>query len=85
MNIKEVEKIKELIQDAEIENAKSKGIIENIESEWEENFGTSDVKKIKDKLSEMKKALESSNERLEEIFNELQNSQDWDKIEEDLE
>lgn len=85
MSVKEVERIKKLIQDAEIENAKSKGIIESIESEWEENFGTSDVKKIKQKLSEMKESLESSNNRLESIFDELQNSQDWDKIEEDLE
>ena len=48
MELKEVERIKNLIQDAELSNAKSQGIIENIQKEWSNKFGT-------DKLEDVEK------------------------------
>ena len=84
MELKEVERIKDLINKNEIEKAKAQGVKESIKKQWKEKFGTDDVEEIKGKLQEMQGELENSNKRLETLSNKLFNSYDWDKLEEEL-
>lgn len=84
MELKEVERIKDLINKNEIEKAKAQGVKENIKKQWKEKFGTDDVEEIKGKLQEMQGELDNSNKRLETLSNKLFDSYDWDKLEEEL-
>lgn len=84
MELKEVERIKDLINKNEIEKAKAQGVKESIKKQWKEKFGTDDVEEIKGKLQEMQCELDNSNKRLETLSNKLFNSYDWDKLEEEL-
>lgn len=84
MELKEVERIKDLIDKNEIEKAKAQGVKESIKKQWKEKFGTDDVDEIKNKLQEMQGELDNSNKRLETLSNKLFNSYDWDKLEEEL-
>lgn len=84
MELKEVERIKDLINKNEIEKAKAQGVRESIKKQWKEKFGTDDVNEIKEKLQEMQSELENSNKRLQTLENKLFGSYDWDKLEEDL-
>lgn len=85
MNLKEVERIKGLIEKNEIERAKAQGVKESIKKQWKEKFGTDDVEEIKKKLQEMQGELDNANKRLEKLIEKLFNSYDWDKLEEELE
>ena len=84
MELKEVERIKDLINKNEIEKAKAQGVKESIKKQWKEKFDTDDVEEIKGKLQEMQGELDNSNKRLETLSNKLFNSYDWDKLEEEL-
>ena len=84
MNLKEVERIKGLIEKNEIERAKAQGVKESIKKQWKEKFGTDDVEEIKKKLQEMQDELDGANKRLEKLTEKLFNSYDWDKLEEEL-
>ena len=85
MNVKEVERIKNLIQDAELSNAKSQGIIENIQKEWKDKFGTDKLEDIEKELEKLQEELKQSDDRLEQLKKKLNDSYDWDKLEEELE
>ena len=85
MNVKEVERIKNLIQDAELSNAKSQGIIENIQKEWNDKFGTDKLDDVEKELEKLEEELKQSDERLERLEKKLNDSYDWDKLEEELE
>ena len=85
MNVKEVERIKNLIQDAELSNAKSQGIIENIQKEWNDKFGTDKLEDVEKELEKLQEELKQSDERLEQLEKKLNDSYDWDKLEEELE
>ena len=84
MELKEVERIKDLINKNEIEKAKAQGVKESIKKQWKEKFGTDDIEEIKGKLQEMQGELDNSNKRLETLSNKLFDSYDWDKLEEEL-
>lgn len=84
MELKEVERIKDLINKNEIEKAKAQGVKESIKKQWKEKFGTDDVNEVKGKLQEMQDELDNSNKRLETLSNKLFDSYDWDKLEEEL-
>ena len=84
MELKEVERIKDLINKNEIEKAKAQGVKESIKKQWKEKFGTDDVEEKKGKLQEMQGELDNSNKRLETLSNKLFNSYEWDKLEEEL-
>lgn len=84
MDIKKVQEIKETIANCEIESAKAKGVIESIEADWEKEFGTKDINVVKEKLAEMEDELKTSDSRMEKLYNDLLNSYDWDKLEEEL-
>ena len=85
MNVKEVERIKNLIQDAELSNAKSQGIIENIQKEWKDKFGTDKLEDVEKELEKLEEGLRQSDERLEQLEKKLSDSYDWDELEEELE
>lgn len=85
MNVKEVERIKNLIQDAELSNAKSQGIIENIQKEWKDKFGTDKLEEVEKELEKLQEELKQSDDRLEQLEKKLNDSYDWDKLEEELE
>ena len=85
MNVKEVERIKNLIQDAELSNAKSQGIIENIQKEWSNKFGTDKLEEVEKELEKLQEELKQSDDRLEQLEKKLNDSYDWDKLEEELE
>ena len=85
MNVKEVERIKNLIQDAELSNAKSQGIIENIQKEWKNKFGTDKLEDVEKELEKLQEELKQSDDRLEQLEKKLNDSYDWDKLEEELE
>lgn len=84
MELKEVERIKDLINKNELEKAKAQGVKESIKKQWKEKFGTDDVEEIKGKLQEMQGELDNSNKRLERLVDKLFDSYDWDKLEEEL-
>lgn len=84
MNINELERIKNLIEEAKTKKAKSEGIIEKIKSTWKEKYGTDDEEEIKNKLKELQEQLSESDKRKEVIFNKLLQSNDWDKLEGEL-
>ena len=84
MELKEVERIKDLINKNELEKAKAQGVKESIKKQWKEKFGTDDVEEIKGKLQEMQGELDNSNKRLETLSNKLFDSYDWDKLEDEL-
>lgn len=85
VDVKEVQKIKEMINQAELENAKNLGVIENIKKNWEETYGTDDPVELKKKLEEMKSDEENTKERLNKLYSDLMESQDWEQLEEELE
>lgn len=85
MNVKEVERIKGLIQEAELANAKSQGIIEDIQKEWKEKFGSDKLEDVEKELENIQTELEQSDKRLNKLEKKLNDSYDWDKLEEELE
>lgn len=85
VDVKEVQKIKEMINQAELENAKNLGVIENIKKNWKETYGTDDPAELKKKLEEMKSDEENTKERLNKLYSDLMDSQDWEQLEEELE
>lgn len=85
MTANELLKIKDLIKKAELESAKAEGQIESIKKEWKEKYNFTSLDKANEKLEELKQELENSTNRLNKVYNELLESQDWDKLEEELE
>jgi hypothetical protein len=84
MTTNELLKIKDLIKKSELESAKAEGQIESIKKEWKEKYGFDSINKAEMKLEELKQELENSNNRLNKLYKELEESQDWDKLEEEL-
>lgn len=84
MNLKDVERIKDLIAKNEVEKAKAQGVRESIKKQWKEKFGTDDAERVKIKLCEMKNELDNLNKRLETLHDKLLNSYDWEKLEREL-
>jgi uncharacterized coiled-coil protein SlyX len=84
MDVKRFNEIKGLIAQAEIQSAKAKGVIESIESEWEKEFGTSDVQEIESILEEKRAEYKKAQERLNDLYDKLLESYDWERLEEDL-
>lgn len=82
--VKEVEEIKELIKRIEIENAKSQGIAEGIESKWENEYGFRTLEEAEKKLAELRSDYDKTCERKNKLEKELNEAQDWDKLEMEL-
>lgn len=84
MSVDEIKRINELIEKAQIESAKSKGVIEQIEKDWKNKYGTSDLDEIISIKDKLESELEEKNEESEKLYDELMNGYDWDKLEEEL-
>ena len=84
MNVKEVERIEDLIKKAELEMAKSEGQIQTIKIQWKKLYGTDDEQEIKEILKNQKAELTKTQERLNVLYNKLLEACDWDSLEEEL-
>lgn len=84
MKVSEIERIKELIKTAELEQAKAQGAKDSIKAEWKKKYGFETLEEAKAKLEEISSNLEKNEKKKEKLMNELNESQDWDKIEEEL-
>jgi hypothetical protein len=84
MNVKEVERIEDLIKKAELEVAKSEGQIQTLRTQWKKLYGTDDEKEIKEILKNQKAELTKTQERLNVLYNKLLEACDWDSLEEEL-
>lgn len=84
MNVKEVERIKELISKAEIVSAKSQGKQDAIKAEWKKKYGTDNESDILKILQGLEQEEQKTKERQDVIYEKLMNSCDWDKLEEEL-
>ena len=84
MYIREVQRIQDLIQQAEINSAKATGQLESIKNEWDKLYGTNDESVILSKLEELEKEEEKLIARQEALYEKLVNGYDWDKLEEEL-
>lgn len=85
MKASEIEKIKQLIKDAELEQAKSQGVKDSIKAEWKKKYGFDSLEEAKAKLEELETNLAKNEKKREKLMNDLEESQDWDKIEEEFE
>lgn len=85
MTTKEFENIKDLIQQAEVEKAKAQGVKESIKAEWKKKYGFETLEEAKNKLDELNAEFNKNEKRKEKYMNELEESQDWEAIEEELE
>ena len=84
MKTSEFENIKDLIQRAEVEKAKSQGVKDSIKSEWKKKYGFETLEEARDKLIELETEFNKNESRKEKLMNELEESQDWEQIEEEL-
>lgn len=84
MNVKEVERIEDLIKKAELEVAKSEGQIQTLKTQWKKLYGTDDEQEIKEILKNQKAELTKTQERLNVLYNKLLDACDWDSLEEEL-
>ena len=84
MELKEFERIKRLIKEAELKSAKSQGVIDSITRSWKEKYGLSTVEEAETKLKELEEEKKRIDERLEKLMKELYESYDWDKLEGEL-
>lgn len=84
MKTNELENIKGLIQRAEVEKAKDQGVKESIKAEWEKKYGFETIEEAEEKLAELNSEYNKNEKKKEKYLNELSESQDWEKIEEEL-
>ena len=84
MNVNEVQRIKELVEKAEIDSAKLQGRQDAIKKEWKKTYGTDDVNEIKKIKDNLEKELRKTEERKEVLYNKLLESYDWDELEAEL-
>ena len=85
MKVNEIERIKNLIQEAELEQAKAQGVKDSIKAEWKKKYGFDSIEKAKEMLEELESNLEKNEKKKVKLTEELEEFQDWDKIEKELE
>ena len=85
MKVNEIERIKELIATAELEQAKAQGAKDTIKAEWKKKYGFETLEEAKEKLEELNAGVEKNEKKKEKLMTELSESQDWNKIEDELE
>ena len=84
MDLREFERIKELIKKAELKSAKSQGVIDSITSNWKEKYGFSTVEEAEAKLREMVEEKKMIETRLDKLMSDLIESYNWDELEKEL-
>lgn len=85
MKTSEFENIKELIRRAEVEKAKAEGVKESIKAEWKKKYGFETIEEAEAKLKELEAEYDKNESRKEKLMKELEESQDWERIEDELE
>lgn len=85
MKISEIERIKDLIKTAELDQAKAQGAKDSIKAEWKKKYGFETLEEAKEKLKELNAGVEKNEKKKEKLMTELSESQDWDEIEDELE
>lgn len=85
MKVSEIERIKDLIKTAELEQAKAQGAKDSIKAEWKKKYGFETLEEAKEKLKELNAGVEKNEKKKEKLMTELSESQDWDEIETELE
>lgn len=85
MKSNEVSRIKDLIKQTELEQAKAQGAKDNIKAGWKKEYGFETIEEAKEKLEELSAEVKKNQTRKDKLMKELEESQDWDKIEEELE
>lgn len=84
MKLEQVQRIKEIIDRAEIEKAKAEGAIESIKKKWKETFGTDDINQVEIELEKLMKEKERLEARIKSIKDELVSAYDWESIADEL-
>jgi len=85
MKSNDVSRIKDLIKQTELEQAKAQGAKDNIKAGWKKEYGFETLEEAKEKLEELTAEVKKNQTRKDKLMQELEGSQDWDKIEEELE
>ena len=65
MKVSEIERIKELIKTAELEQAKAQGAKDSIKAEWKKKYGFETLEEAKAKLEEISSNLEKNEKKKE--------------------
>ena len=84
MDLREFERIKVVIKKAELESAKAQGAVDSIKREWKAEFGTDNIEDIKAKLNELCEERDLMKERLDNLYDKLENSCDWNALAREL-
>ena len=84
MSVNEIQTIKNLIDKAQLESAKSEGLIEAIKKEWKKNYNTDDVEEIEKIKLNLERELGKMEERKQVLYTKLVESYDWELLEQEL-
>ena len=80
MDIREFERIKNIISKAEVESAKAQGMIDAIKKDWMKEYNTDDYDEMKKKLYELSEERDKLSNKMEELYKKLVSSCDWDEL-----
>ena len=83
-NMKEVMRIKDIIERLKTDKAKKMGVLEQIKQGWMDKYGTDDIDKIKAILTDLKHHRKIDEDKLDSIYNKLTNDFDWEQAEREL-
>lgn len=72
MNIQELEELKEKIDKAKEDKAKTEGAIEQIEKRWKDEFECSSVDEVKTKIEKTKNEVEELTVKRDKYIEEIQ-------------
>jgi len=84
MEVRELERIRKVINQAEIKAAKADGVIEKIKAGWKSDLGVDTVEGAKEKLEEMADQIRTQQERRDGLLKELEALTDWDALEDEV-
>jgi len=80
MTDSEFREIKNKIEILKQRSTESKAKISVIESQWQSEYGFSDLQSAKEKLEALKSDAEIKKQRKESLMKKLETSFDWDKL-----
>ena len=84
MDVDELERIQGLIKKSELEIAKAEGQSQSIKNEWKKKYGTDDEEQIKQIVKDLKADKKKNQNKLDTLYQELEQCCDWDALEEEL-
>jgi hypothetical protein len=81
MNIAELQRIENIIAEAETKKARSEGIVSKIIQEWQDEFEVDTLEKALALKETMEKAKKANDEKINTLFEQLEGSANWDELE----